>query len=452
MKEKLVIIGGGITGLSAAYIAAKQGVEVTVLEANSDFGGLLNTFEIAGSRLEYFYHHFFTHDAEIMWLIKELGLERELIFKNSSMGVFRDGKIFDFNKPSDLLKFSPISLFDKLKFGLSSLYLGKIADWKAYEKVTALHWLRKWAGTTTTQSLWEPLLDIKFGPYASEIPLAWMVGRMRQRMSSREKGDEKLGYLRGSLYVLLKALINALKSMDVRLLREHPVKHVEIEKDTIKKVVVEGGTSFKADKFLFTVPTNLLSKWFEKEAAGLSSFLGKTEYFGAVCVILEMNKKLSDTYWLNVADAGFPFGGVIEHTNFISPRNYRGKHIAYLSRYFAMKETLAKMDKKAIEALMLPHLKKIYPHFTMKQIENIYVFKTNTAATVCDLNFSQKVPFCKTEINGLYIANMNHIYPDERSTNNSIRVAAKACKAMGFSDVKVPENASLSGQIGFSIE
>jgi hypothetical protein len=44
---------------------------------------------------------------------------------------------------------------------------------------------------------------------------------------------------------------------------------------------------------------------------------------------------------------------------------------------------------------------------------------------------------------------MVHIYPDERSTNNSIRVAAEACKAMGINTDFVPHGASLSGQIGF---
>ncbi|WP_394994422.1 FAD-dependent oxidoreductase, partial [Emticicia sp.] len=32
--EKLTIIGGGMTGLAAAYIAAKQGVKVTVVEGS----------------------------------------------------------------------------------------------------------------------------------------------------------------------------------------------------------------------------------------------------------------------------------------------------------------------------------------------------------------------------------------------------------------------------------
>ena len=191
MKENLLIVGGGITGLTAAYIASKQGVKVTVLESSSEFGGLLNTFQIAGNRLEFFYHHFFTHDAEILWLIKELGLEDKLFFKESSMGVFRDGKVFPFNKPKDLLYFSPISLLDKIKFGISSLYLGKYASWQKYEHVSAMKWLKKWSGKTTTEALWEPMLNIKFGPYANQLPLSWMVGRLRQRLGSREKGNEK---------------------------------------------------------------------------------------------------------------------------------------------------------------------------------------------------------------------------------------------------------------------
>ena len=108
------------------------------------------------------------------------------------------------------------------------------------------------------------------------------------------------------------------------------------------------------------------------------------------------------------------------------------------------------MGNKEIEAMMIPPLKKIYPNFTESQIEIVYTFKTHSAATVCDLNFSKKVPQCKTEIDKLYIANMNHIYPDERSTNNAIRVAAEACKSMGMNADFVPKNASLAGKIGFN--
>ncbi|MBT34201.1 MAG: FAD-dependent oxidoreductase [Thalassobius sp.] len=450
MNADLVIVGGGITGLAAAYIAAKNGKKVTVIEADKNFGGLLNTFEIAGNRLEFFYHHFFTHDAEINWLVKELGLEDQLLFYNSSMGVYQNGKIFPFNSPFDLLKFSPINFLDKLRFGFSSIYMGKFTSWKQYENISAYKWLSKWAGKSTTEALWKPMLDIKFGPYASEIPLSWMIGRMKQRLNSRDKGDEKLGYIRGSLQVLLDTLLKALLKLGVKLINNTSINEIEIVNNQVEFLKTDKGDTISGKSFLFTIPTNITAKMLTSSAPQLASFLQQTKYFGAVCVILEMKEKLSDIYWLNVAESGFPFGGIIEHTNFIPPENYNGKHIAYLSRYFADDEPLAKMGNKEIEAMMIPPLKKIYPNFTESQIEKVYTFKTHSAATVCDLNFSKKVPQCKTEIDKLYIANMNHIYPDERSTNNAIRVAAEACKSMGMNADFVPKNASLAGKIGFN--
>jgi protoporphyrinogen oxidase len=199
-------------------------------------------------------------------------------------------------------------------------------------------------------------------------------------------------------------------------------------------------------KFLITIP----SVFFEQVKGLPADFGGKgVEYFGAVCTILELKQSLSNIYWMNVADEGFPFGGVIEHTNFLPKEEYGGSHIVYLSRYFAMSEDLATMTEEEIKVRMIPPLKRINPDFSEDWIKNVFVFKTNTAATVCDLNFSERVPSCKTTYENLYVANMAHIYPDERSTNNSIRVAAEACKVMGIDTAEVPYGASYSGQIGF---
>ena len=44
---------------------------------------------------------------------------------------------------------------------------------------------------------------------------------------------------------------------------------------------------------------------------------------------------------------------------------------------------------------------------------------------------------------------MAHVYPDERSVNNSIRVAAETVRVMGHDSSIVPKGRSLSGSIGF---
>src|SRR5690348_8334581 len=191
--KTLIVVGGGITGLAAAYLAARVGVRVTVLEASDAVGGLLTTFEVGGNRLESFYHHAFTHDVELLWLLGELGIENRMQFRRGTMGVYRGGRTYPFNTPADLLRFTPMGLGDKMRFALSSLYLARMAQWRDYEGVPALDWFYRHAGRRATESQWEPLLRVKFGPYADKPPLAWMIGRLRQRATSLQGSQEQLG-------------------------------------------------------------------------------------------------------------------------------------------------------------------------------------------------------------------------------------------------------------------
>ena len=280
-SNEIVIIGGGITGLSAAYIAAKNGRKVTIIEASDTFGGLLNTFEIGNNRLEHYYHHFFTHDEELNWLIKDLNINDKLFFKKTSMGVFKNGIIYPFDNPFDLLKFKPIKFTDKIKFGLTSLYLGKISNWERAENISCIDWFKKWAGTSTTSSLWAPLLNIKFGPYASKVPLSWMIGRLKQRINSRKNGDEKLGYLEGSLQVLLDALLFRLREMNVELISHESVEKISFLNNEVQCVQTKNG-EYSGKQFLFTIPGIYLSKLLEKDLPELSTSLNNIKYFGAI--------------------------------------------------------------------------------------------------------------------------------------------------------------------------
>lgn len=447
--KSILIIGGGITGLVSAYLAMRDGQKVTVLEAKNNFGGLLNTFDVSNSKLEHFYHHFFTHDKEIHWLIEELDLKNKLIYKSTSMGVFRGGKLYNFNGLFDLMKFKPVFLFGKLRFILSTLYLGKFANWEKKESISSLNWFYKNAGRSVTNALWKPLLDIKFGPFSNIIPLSWMIGRLRQRLNSRKNGDEKLGYIDGSLYIVLEKLLLELKNNGVNLVNNSPVDSILSTDSKVTGVIVKN-KKYTADKILFTIPSTYFKELIKPINLNYYDKLSKVQYFGAVCVVIEMKKRMSNVYWMNVADDGFPFGGIIEHTNFISEKKYDDTHILYLSRYFSHKELIAKMTDDEIRNLMMPFLFKIYDDFNLDLVKKIHIFKTLTAAPVCDLNFSKKVLDCKTPLKNVFMANMMHIYPDERSVNNSIRLAAESCRVMGINTSFVPYGSSMSAKIGFN--
>ena len=75
------MIGAGFCGLAAAWELSRRGIRATVLEADATAGGLAGSFTVGGTRLEKFYHHWFTHDVHIMRLIEVLGQSGRVLLR-----------------------------------------------------------------------------------------------------------------------------------------------------------------------------------------------------------------------------------------------------------------------------------------------------------------------------------------------------------------------------------
>ena len=153
--------------------------------------------------------------------------------------------------------------------------------------------------------------------------------------------------------------------------------------------------------------------------------LSKIQYLGNHCLVLVLNQSLSDTYWMNVNDPGFPFVGVIEHTNLVGTAQYDGKHIVYLSRYLDINDGDFALTDDEILQRAIPHLKRMFPLFSEKWLLNHYVWKSAYAQPITVRNYSKKIPNVKTPFNNLFLLNMAQIYPEDRGTNYAVRDATK---------------------------
>ena len=131
------IVGAGAAGLAAAYHLGKQGHHVTVYERAPFIGGQASTFMVGDARLEKGYHHWFTSDTHIIDLTKEIGLGHQIRWIDSTVGTLYDGHIYNFVTPLDLLKFKPLSLVERIRLGLITLYLQRQKDYRKCESVTA---------------------------------------------------------------------------------------------------------------------------------------------------------------------------------------------------------------------------------------------------------------------------------------------------------------------------
>lgn len=70
--SKVVVIGGGPAGLTAAYELSKHSIPVTVLESSSMVGGHARTETYKGYRFDIGGHRFFTKIEEVNTIWREV--------------------------------------------------------------------------------------------------------------------------------------------------------------------------------------------------------------------------------------------------------------------------------------------------------------------------------------------------------------------------------------------
>ena len=225
------IIGAGAAGLAAAYELVKQGHYAAAYERAPFLGGQASTFDVGGARLEKGYHHWFTSDTDIVELTEEIGLGDRIRWFDSTVGTLVDGRIYDFVTPVDLLKFSAMSLPDRVRLGLTTLYLQRQQDYWKYEDITADEWLRKYAGKGGYEAFWGPMMRGKFGEeHYREVSMAWVWGKIQTRVKSRGKSmiKEKLGYPMGSFGEVFDVLGDRVREMGGEVHTSAGVERVEV--------------------------------------------------------------------------------------------------------------------------------------------------------------------------------------------------------------------------------
>jgi protoporphyrinogen oxidase len=437
------VIGGGISGLAAAYRLARMGHNVTLWERNSYLGGQAAAFPVAGSALEHFYHHLFTSDVEIQAMMDELGIGDDLIWLESSVGFFADGKIYPLQGALDLLQLDFIPLHDRIRIGLVTLYLQRTTDWRAFEQITAAEWLRKAAGERAFERVFGAQLRAKFGKRYDQVAMVWFWNKIHLRTQSRQSPlqKEKLGYIRGSWNTLIDRMGDAIGEAGGHVRVGVGTESISQNSDNSWDVRTTEGENVRCDALVATVPSPLLLRlvpnlpdWYQEKLTGAI-------YQGAVVMILRTNQQLSDTYWLNIGDPAIPFTGIIEHTNFIGPEHYQGNHFIYISKYLDQDHPYLTMDEDDLFDEYVPYLQRINPAFSADWVRERWVFRERAAQPIITRNYSDRVPEHRTPLAGLYLANSAQIYPEDRGTNYSIRLGEKVATIVD-NDMRYPDRLS----------
>jgi len=417
----VTIVGGGFSGLAAAYELARHRIPVTVLEAQGDVGGLAAAFEVGGAKVERFYHHWFTNDLDVMALVDELGLRDQVTINPTNTGMYYANRMFRLSTPVDLINFTPLPFTDRLRLGLLALRVRRVRDWTDLENKTAAQWLRQIGGDNVFRVVWEPLLLGKFGPYAGDVSAVWFWNKIKLRGSSRGRGgEERLAYFKGGFAALATAVAGSIRALGGRIVTNTPVHSIDPIDGGWSCVTADGAVLSRRVISTTALPliAEMVRAWAPEDYV---QQLERIKYLANVCLVLEMKRSLSETYWLNVNDPGFPFVGVIEHTNFEPSDTYGGNHIVYLSKYLPHSDPLYALSEEEFLEYAFPYLKIMFPALERSWIRACHLWRADWAQPVVEKHYSRLIPQSDGPFDGFHICSMAQVYPEDRGTNYSIR-------------------------------
>jgi protoporphyrinogen oxidase len=431
-KRRVDVIGGGISGLATAWRLAHESetgtagdLEIHVWERDGTPGGLAGSFETDEFSVEKFYHHLFKADVALRELIAEVGLGEDLVWRPAKTGAYYFDQPYRLSSPLDLLRFKPLPFLDRIRLGLMVLRARLVRDWHKLDDMTAEQYIRKVAGDRVFTVVWEPLLNGKFGDVAPRVSAAWLWSKLVDRGGSRDNGgQEVLGYLRGGLGRLFEAMVLKLTAMGHSVHLGASVSALHGEASTIERIETSMGT-FDTDVVVAGTQLPDLARLLPSWASDYRRDLEAIGFLSNVCLVLVLDRSLSDFYWTNVTDPRSPFVGIVEQTRWADGEDFSGQHLVYISAYVNRDDPRLESGAAELFDLYLPWIRKMFPHFDPSCVVGQYVWKADYAQAIVSVGYRRLVPTTTTPISNLFLCTMAQIFPKDRQVSNGVELAAR---------------------------
>jgi uncharacterized protein with NAD-binding domain and iron-sulfur cluster len=275
--KRVVVVGAGWAGLGATYHLAKQGYDVTLLEAGPYPGGLVAGWKTAaGKSVEAGIHGFWYPYRNIFSLVNELGINPFTTWTRSAQyspaGLEVESPIFqDLPRlPAPLgtflyTQFQRLPLIDRLS-ALPLLYAvidfdNSDAAWQRYDCVTARELFKDFGVSARLyRDAFEPMLLVGLFAPGEQCSAAATLGMLYFFILAHQH-DFDVVWCRGTVgEKIFRPWVERIEKAGGKLLPNHRVTDVIVDSNNRVTAVVCGEEVFDADAVIFAVGVTGMKK------------------------------------------------------------------------------------------------------------------------------------------------------------------------------------------------
>ncbi len=298
MSQHVVIVGGGISGLSAAYDLARAGIAHTLFEKSPRPGGVIETQSELDCVLECGPDSFLAAKPEALALIKELGLDGELIGSNDHQRttfILKHGRLVPL--PEGVMMIVPTKVMPMVKSSLLSwgtkigMGFELLRRPRRYPDRSVADFVIDHFGQETLDYLAEPLLSGVYGGDPTQLSVNSVLPRFVEMEANKGSlGRAVMASKRppsgGSLF---KTLASGLGTLVDALAGYANIRHAQVE--SIERTasgfrVRAGAENLDASEVIVATPAPSAAALLKTMDPELARLLGAIPYSSSVIISL----------------------------------------------------------------------------------------------------------------------------------------------------------------------
>ncbi len=343
-KKRVVVLGAGLAGLSAAYKLAQEGTEVTVLEKSDEVGGLARSFQRSGYTYDYGPHRFHTGNPELIELINDL-LGDNIGIRDRTSRIYMENRFFNYPlKLDNILKNLPVSVLirsfvDFFAVKVKNIFCKAGEDnfetWVLNRYGRTLY--RMFFGVYTEKTWGIPCTQISADWASQRITLLSLWDAVKKTVFRPKVGNQPRTYVskfwypkRGGIGRISTRLAEEIEKLGGRIFLGAGVRELVTVGNRVKKVVYSSGKEDMeevSDAVVSTIPITELCKLITPSAPkDVHEAASRMKHRSMVFVYLALDRdKVTDDHWIYLPDDKLTVHRISEFKNFSEFNSPDGK-------------------------------------------------------------------------------------------------------------------------------
>lgn len=339
-----IIIGAGPAGLSCAYKLAKQGIKVDIYESSSYIGGMSQSMELWGQRVDLGPHRFFSKDKGINLFFNEL-IKSDYTLVDRLTRIYYNNKFFNYPiKIFNVFKNLSLNVIIQILWDYFKIRIYPIKNPQTFED-----WVTNRFGHKLYEIFFKHYSEKLWGIPCSKIDADWAAQRIKSlslwaAVINAILGDknnkhktlvDQFAYPNNGTSTIYERAAEYVTNNGGHLYLSSPVKRlIKDESDKVIAVELEDGSIKVGDYFVSTMPLTTVILGLDNVPNNIREASDKLYYRNTILVYLEVDSMhLFRDNWLYIHSPEVKHGRITNFRNW-SKELYRDKKTTILCMEF----------------------------------------------------------------------------------------------------------------------